>query len=342
MPRQLLATAVRTPEYQEYEIPDLQPNQVRVKAEFGAFKHGTEMIEYRGMSPFKDSTFDREWGMFVEVEEASRFPQGLGNQIVGEVTEVGSDVATIKVGDRVNSHGSLKEICTFNEAGIMVLPDSMSWQASVCFDPLCFAVTAVRDGQVRLGDNVAVFGMGAIGLMIVQCAKQQGAERVIAFDPIPRRRELALKLGADEALDSSQCDAGREVRAFTEKKGADVCLEVSGNYHAMHHAIRGVAFGGNVVAVAYPKACTGGIDFGREAHFNRPNLIFARGCSDPNREHPRWSWQRLEETSWRMLCDGRFQTDDIVDPIVPFDEALEAWKQVDEAPQNSIKLGVKF
>jgi threonine dehydrogenase-like Zn-dependent dehydrogenase len=200
----------------------------------------------------------------------------------------------------------------------------------------------VRDGQVRLGDNVAVFGIGAIGLLIVQCAKQQGAQMVVAVDPLEKRCQLALQYGADAALDPRKCDVGAEIRKLTNKRGADVCLEVSGSYHALHHAIRGVAFGGNVVAVAYPKECKGGLDLGREAHFNRPNLLFARGCSDPNREHPRWNWQRIEQTAWRMLSEGRFQTDEMLDPVVPFDKAAEAWQAVDRAPENSIKLGVRF
>lgn len=342
MPRELIATDVRKPGYREYPDPECGQDQVVVKSQFGVFKHGSELIEYRGESPSKDSNYDNEWQMFVKADNPVRFPKNLGNMIVGEVVEVGAEVETVKVGDRVTAHSSIKEVCVWNEARVRQLPDDMPWQAAGCFDPLCFAIAAVRDGHVRMGDHVAVFGMGAIGLVIAQCARLQGAEQVIVIDPIASRCELALKYGADAAIDPINSDAGAEIRKLTDKKGADVCIEVSGNYNAMHHSIRGVAFGGNVVAVAYPRACTGGIDFGREAHFNRPNLIFARGCSDPNRDHPRWSWKRLEETAWRWLCAGKIQTEEIVQPVVPFDQAADAWREVDEAPQNSVKLGVSF
>lgn len=341
MPKELIATAPRTPGYRDYTEPELGPRQVRVRSLFGAFKHGTELIEYRDESPFKDSRYDSEWQMFVKAENSIRFPRGLGNMIVGEITEVGSEVSSLKAGDRVTAHSSLRETCVWSDT-VRALTPGMPWHAAVCFDPLCFALAAVRDGQVRLGDNVAVFGLGAIGLLIAQCARQQGAEQVIVVDPIESRRDLALKYGADAAIDPLMADSGAEIRRLSSKMGADVCLEVSGNYNALHHAIRGVAFGGNVVAVAYPKACTGGIDFGREAHMNRPNLIFARGCSDPNREHPRWSWRRLEETAWRMLGAGRYQTQEILRPVVPFSEAADAWRKVDEAPDQSVKLGVRF
>ncbi|MBI2191441.1 MAG: zinc-binding alcohol dehydrogenase [Planctomycetes bacterium] len=341
MPKELYAPASRTAGYRDYSEPELGPKQVRVRSLFGAFKHGTELIEYRDESPFKDTRYDSEWQMFVPADNPKRFPRGLGNMIVGEVVEVGSEVTRLRIGDRVSAHSPLRETCTWPDTALLLTP-GMPWHAAVCFDPVCFALAAVRDGQVRLGDNVAVFGLGAIGMLIAQCAQHQGAEKVIVVDPIEPRRDLALKYGADVGVDPLKADAGAEIRRLTDKRGADVCLEVSGNYNALHHAIRGVAFGGNVVAVAYPKACTGGIDFGREAHFNRPNLLFARGCSDPNREHPRWSWARIEAASWRMLCAGRFQTQEILQPVVPFSEAVEAWRRVDESPHGSIKLGVRF
>ncbi|MDA1190993.1 MAG: zinc-binding dehydrogenase [Candidatus Poribacteria bacterium] len=343
MPLELVATAPRTPVLREYEERALNPNEVRVKSEYGAFKHGTELIEYRGESPFVREDYDGEWQMFVERKtERSRFPMGLGNMTVGIVTEIGGEVSKLKVGDRVYRHTGFREMHVWSE-NTPKLPDGMSWEAMTCHDPLSFAIAALRDGQVRLGDAVAVFGLGAIGLMIAQCARLQGAELVVVVDPILKRRELALKHGADEALDPTACDAGAELRKLTNKRGVDVSIEVSGNYRAMQQAIRGVAFGGNVVAVAYPSECKGGLNFGREAHFNIPNLIFARGCSDPNRDHPRWSWRRLEETAWRMLENGMMNTEGIVDPIIPFAESAEGFKHyADEHPEDSVKLGVKF
>jgi threonine dehydrogenase-like Zn-dependent dehydrogenase len=343
MPRELVATAPRTPGYRDYTLPALKPNEIQVRSLFGAFKHGTELISYRGECPFSHSDFDPEWQMFVRADHPpARFPRGLGNMIVGEVVATGHDVKRFRVGDRVTSHSSIREVCVWAESNARLVPPGMSWQSAVCVDPLTFALGAVRDGQVRLGDRVAIFGLGAIGLMLVQCARMQGAEQVIAVDPIPVRRDLARAYGAAEVLDPTKTDAGAEIRRLTGRKGVDVAFDVSGSYRALHHAIRGVAFGGNVVAVAYPKECTGGLDLGQEAHFNRPNLLFARACSDPNRDHPRWDWHRIEDTSWRMLVDGTVTADDMLHPIVPFEEAAEAWRQVDLAPEHSIKLGVRF
>ena len=119
-------------------------------------------------------------------------------------------------------------------------------------------------------------------------------------------------------------------------------FEVSGSYNALHHAIRSVAFGGNVVAVAVYKEAKGGLELGAEWHINRPNLISARACSDPNRDHPRWNDGRIIDTCFRLIRDGKLQTEDIVQPIVPFKDVVEAYIHIDEHPEKSIKLGVEF
>jgi len=81
------------------------------------------------------------------------------------------------------------------------------------------------------------------------------------------------------------------------------------------------AFGGNVAVVGWAKECKGGLDFGAEAHFNIPNLIFARACSDPNRDHPCWDFVRIMDTCWQLLSDGQLQCEEIIQPVAPFAES---------------------
>ncbi len=200
----------------------------------------------------------------------------------------------------------------------------------------------MRDGHVRLGDAVAVFGMGAIGLTVVQILKLAGAAPVIAVEPLEKRREVARACGADVVLDPASCDPGLKVRRLTGKRGVDVAIEFSGNVHAMHHALRAVAFGGTVVAGAFPAPYGPGLDLGAEAHINRPQVVFSRACSEPNRDHPRWDERRIYATCWRLICEGKIVGDDIVDPVVPFEEAPRAYARIATAPEESVKLGVEF
>ena len=167
----------------------------------------------------------------------------------------------------------------------------------------------MRDGHIRLGDAVAVFGMGAIGLFVVQLAKLAGAYPVIAVDPIPLRRDVALECGADLVLDPTACDAGLEIKLATDARGADVCVDYSGHFSALQAALRGVAYLGTIVAGAFPGSYPAGLDLGAEAHMNRPTIVFSRACSEPNPEYPNWDETRLFSVVWRLLCDGSLNSE---------------------------------
>jgi len=200
----------------------------------------------------------------------------------------------------------------------------------------------VRDGHVRIGDAVAVFGLGAIGLMAVGLAKLAGAYPVFAVDPIPLRREAALACGADAVLDPTACDAGLEIKRATAKRGADVCIEYSGSHAALQAALRGVVYGGTVVAGAWPGAYPAGLDFGAEAHMNRPRIVFSRACSEPNPDYPNWDENRIFDVAWRLLASGALVAEPVVQPIVAFDDLVTEYPKIATEPETNIKLGVHF
>lgn len=323
MPKELIAIDVRKPILREYEDGPVPEGHVRVKVEFGSPKRGTELTLYRGGRRVK-------------------FPMGLGNMCVGKIVEIGKGVENFSLGDRVAGYGHLRETHTWHANNVYRMSERMTWKEAVCFDPAQFALSGIRDGQLRLGDRTAVFGLGAIGQMAVQMAKSAGAEFVAVVDPIAIRREVALKIGADIALDPTTQDIGSELKKATNGKGIDVAIETSGSYEALHQAISGLAWGGNVAFVGWSKECKGGLDFGQDAHFIIPNIIFARACSDPNRDHPRWNFERICEICWKWLSEGRYQCEDIVHPVVHFSESVKAYEDMDYHPENSIKLGVYF
>jgi threonine dehydrogenase-like Zn-dependent dehydrogenase len=178
--------------------------------------------------------------------------------------------------------------------------------------------------------------------MVVQMLRLAGASPIIAVDPIAKRRELARELGADLVLDPTQCDAGMEIRNATGARGADVVIEYSGTRQAMQDALRCVAFGGNVVAGAFPPPYTAGLDFGAESHMNIPNIIFSRACSEPNRDYPRWNNDRIYAACFSLLATGKLSGDKIVWPIVTFDELADTYPRIADDPASTMKLGVKY
>ena len=349
MPRHLVAIDPQTPAIVDYADEPLAAGEIRVRTTHGAPKHGTELHMLRGDNPFADSHWDPDWRIFRPgADRSSAFPRPLGNIAIGIVTEVGTDVEGFSIGDRVAGYGPLRETqrwrCTSRGAypGVRKLPPRMTWQEAVCLDPATVALGGIRDGNIRLGDRVAIFGLGAIGLVAIQLARLAGASFVVAVDPLDGRRAVAEETGANLVLDPSKVDAGLEIREATGGNGVDVAIETSGNPRALHHAVRGLALGGTVAITAWYTEFRGGLDLGREAHFNRPTFVFTRAESEPHRDHPRWNNRRQADAAWEILASGRCQCTPIVQPVVSFDEVAAAYRDIDEHPERSVKLGVTF
>jgi threonine dehydrogenase-like Zn-dependent dehydrogenase len=288
---------------------------------------------------------------------------------VGTVVEVGSEVTRFAVGDRVFGHFPIRETQTVDESGADLLPEGLSPEAAVCLDPLVMAL-AMRDAGIKLGDRVAIFGLGAIGLFAVQLAGEAGADWVVAIDPIEKRRALARELGADVVLDplAGDGDVGMEIRRLTGPApdmetlrprtritggylerptqtgnlGVDVAVETSGSVPALHQAIRATRFGGTICMVSFYGKDASGLYLGDEFHVNRLNLISVRAETLPGRDAPVWDLKRLVDLALSWLVSGRMRTEGIINPLVDFADSAEAYRAIDERPEESIKLGIRF
>lgn len=341
--REIVALSPEQLEIRESEDPTPGEGEVLVRSEYGAAKHGSEMAAVKGYG--LRGRFHQDLKLFVQDDSTPELEKRIsrvGNMVVGRVDAVGPNVSDFSVGDTVAVHSSFRDVVTRPASRCWKLEEGITWKDAVCLDPADFAMGAIRDGQVRVGDAVSVFGLGAIGLMVIQFAKLAGAHPIIGLDPLENRRAVASKCGADLVIDPASVDAGLEIKQATSSRGADVIIEYSGNVHAMQAALRGVAFGGTVVAGAFPPPYGPGLDLGAEAHLNRPNIIFSRACSEPNRDHPRWDENRIFDTCKRLFREGQISGDPIVTPVVPFEEIVTEYPKVISDPGSNVKLGCMF
>lgn len=347
MPNQLIAVAPRKAALLTYEEETaIRPDQVRIRVEFASPKHGSELAAFRGLSPFVTDYYDDGWHAFLPREEAEpqeKFGEwNLGNQYVGVVTEVGPETQGIAVGDRVCGYAGIRETVIATPANLLRMPADMSWKSAVCYDPAHFALAAIRDANVRIGDRVAVFGLGALGQLTAQMARLAGASYVAVIDPIEKRRQVAMRAGADVCYDPTADDVGLLLKQDTGKLGVDVVIETSANEFALQHALRGLAYGGTIAFIGWARPFKGGMDWGREAHFNNAKIVFSRACSEPNPDHPRWDFKRIREACWELLAAGKINCEEIINPVVSLAESAEAYEiYVDQQPEASIKLGVR-
>lgn len=340
MPEELVLTAPATLAWRDVPARSLTAHEVRVQCHHAAEKHGTMAAFFKGYANER-GRWDADWRLHRPGEGMLwSYPIPLGNMAVGEITAVGDAVTTLAVGDRVVCYSPFRTETVVADHRCWKLPASVPWQSAVCLDPALFALAAIRDGHVRMGDAVAVFGLGAIGLCAVQIARAAGAT-VFAIDPVAERRAIALTTGASAAIDAAE-DVGLRLKELTDRRGVDVVIDFSGSVPALQAALRGVGYLGTIVLGAFPPPHTRGLDFGGEAHMNRPTLVFSRGCSDPNPDHPRWDEHRLEATVLALITNGQLDGQPLVGPIVHRDQLAATYRLIADQPGQGIKLSVAY
>jgi len=329
------------------ECPDreLRENEIRIKSEFSAIKHGTDFNILSGKSPFATMSFDSNLRMFIDkpleqINEVCKTP--FGNMTVGTVLEVGKSITNYKEGEKVYAYGPIAEHAIVSEFYTQKLPDTMNEMDAVCTDPALYAYSAVRDSNAKAGDNVTVSGLGAIGMFVVQLLALTGCMEIIVVDPILKRRELALKFGATLALDPKDCDVGLEIHKYLGK-GADIAIEASGSYKALRNAMRSVQMCGTIVTLGYYKGTDQDLALGWEWHHNRLTMISSMPTwNNPLRDYPLWNEDRLKSTLREMFSRKMLTSKEIIYPIVNFDDCVDSVMDVYRNPEQSIKLGVKY
>lgn len=265
------------------------------------------------------------------------------------MVEVGEAATGFQVGDLVHLPFAHRQTHTFvagertGLGAVELLPPELSPERAVVLALAGVALQAVHDAHIKVGDRVAVFGLGAIGLLAVQLARLNGAAWIDAVDPISARRALAETFGADCTLDPNACDVGWEIKAASPQRGADVAIEVSGHYPALHEAIRSMCMGGTVVAAGYYQGGGTALRLGEEWHHNRITMISSMGVwRCPHRDYPAWDRGHVHTTATELLATGRLRTDRLITHRLPFERAAEAYVLVDRRPEETVKVVLTY
>lgn len=210
-----------------------------------------------------------------------RYPSVIGHEISGIVSEIGKNINQFKVGDKVaianvipcghcqaclngreNACQNRKAIGyefdggfaeyvfisqIFIESGNVVkLPENISFEEGALIEPLACCIRGMKNAAVGFNDVVLIIGAGPIGLMHLQLAKIAGAKKVIVSEPIEFRREKALKLGADYAIDPTKENLEKIVIEHSSSIGVDVIIMAIGVPSIVNSALKLIRKGGTV------------------------------------------------------------------------------------------------
>ncbi len=277
------------------------------------------------------------------------YPIVLGHEFSGEIVEVGEGVTARSVGDRIacvplipdrndpqsqkgnyslskgykfigsRVQGGWAEYVSMPWENAVILPDSVSYTEGAFFEPITVALHALNIMNFKGGKDVAMTGMGTIGLLTLQCVRAMGARKVTVFDIDNERLDVARKYGADLCLNTLDADFKEKAMAFTNGNGYEVCLETGGVPITEILCMELAAPKGTVMFIGTPhKPVT--LQPSEFEYINRKELIVTGSWMNYSAPFPGWEW----EMAVYLFSKNLVKTDKLIDRKIPLSRASEA------------------
>ncbi|MCH4168724.1 MAG: 2,3-butanediol dehydrogenase [Streptococcaceae bacterium] len=312
---------------EEVEVKPCDVNEVRVKVAFTGMC-GSDLHEYL------------EGPIFTPTETPNEFtgkiaPIVMGHEFSGVIDEIGSKVKNLRVGDRVAiyptlSHekkaeavdiydgynfigfardGGFAQYCTLPATSVYQIPDNMSFEQGALVEPTAVAVQACKEGSVKFGDKVAIFGAGPIGCLITAAAKAAGAVEIIVCDLSEERLEKAKELGATIVLNSAKVNVVETIRDLTHG-GVDVAFEVAGVAITVQQSIAATRARGMMVIVSI---------FAHEISWNPMQLVNSGVKITSTIAYTRTTFEQTIEA----IGNGQLVVDPVITQKITLDEIIE-------------------
>ena len=284
----------------------------------------------------------------------------LGHEVAGTVVEVGSQVKSLKVGDRVALEpgigcgkceqckegkynlckdviffatppvqGALKDYVVHPEDMCFKLPDNVSTKEGALVEPLSVGLHACRQGGVTLGNSVVILGAGCIGLCTLLSAKAFGASEIIVVDLFEKRLEFAKKMGATHVINGKEEDVIARVNELLRGKGADVVLETAGAPKTIYQTSMLAKPGGTVVLV--------GIAVQNDLQYN-----FGQVMSKELTIKSVFRYRNLYPTAIAAISSGTIDVNQIVTHEFNFEDTKLAFDNVIADAENVVKGVIKL
>jgi len=286
-------------------------------------------------------------------------PMVLGHEAAGVVTELGSDVTELQIGDRVcmepgipnpNSrasrlgmynldpavrfwatppiHGILRPSVVHPADFTFKLPDNVTFGEGAMVEPLAVGMHAANKAQIKPGDLAVVMGAGTIGLVTALAALAGGCSRVIISDVQQPKLELAAGLGPITPVNVAEQDLNDVVMQATEGWGADIVFECSGSPKVAAHVFEPLRPGGVVVYVGMPVEPVAFDIVSAQVKEARMETIFR--------------YAHVYPRALALMGSGKIDLTPLLTDRFPFDDAVAAFDWAVEMPPSSVKAQIEL
>lgn len=330
--KQIIFTKACVAELLDVECEAPKADEVTVEIEYSAISAGTERANFVG---------ERNGPDVSETEEA-KFPRTVGYSAAGIITAVGDAVGDLKPGDKVIVFwGKHKKCITVNRKSVFKIPDGVSTKEASMALIATFPLAAIRKTRLEIGESALVMGLGILGVFAVQELKAAGAYPIIAADPVAERRDFALKLGADYAVDPTEKDFAKKVKELSGG-GVNVCIEVTGLGVGLIQALDCMKMMGRVALLGCTRSSKFEIDYYAKVHGRGISLIGAHTNARPKVESSAGLWTDEDDicTILSLIKGKRLNFEDMVCEIHSPAKTQEVYTRL--VNEKNFPIGVLF
>ena len=294
--RQIIFTAPAKAELLDVALPVPKAHEVLVKTAFSTVSAGTERAIASG---------DPNISIYSTSQEV-RFPRESGYSSSGIVAAVGEEVTSVRPGDRVAVYWGCHALYQcLDESRVLLLPEGVSLSDAALCHVGCFPLAAIRKCRLEIGESALVMGLGVLGMLAVKELRAAGAVPIIAADPVPEKREAALKNGADHALNPLAPDFAQRVKAITGG-GVNVCIEVTGVGAALDSALDCMKPMGRIALLGCTRDRNFTIDYYRKVHGPGITMVGAHTNARPATDSSAGLWTTRDDlASLLRLLDAK-------------------------------------
>ena len=301
--------------------------QVLVETLVSAISPGTEMLLYRGQVP-ADMPLDTS---IPALAGTPAFPVKYGYAAVGRVAQLGAEVSPEWQGKLVVSLHPHESHFLAWPSELILTPPGVPLEDAAFLPNVETAVTFLMDGQPIVGEDVAVFGQGLVGLLTTALLARLPLSSLVTIDRHALRREWSRHLGAHRVVDPAVPGELDRLRS-----SFDLTYELSGNPAALDEAIAVTGFHGRVVIGSWYGDQRANLSLGGRFHRSRIRLVSSQVSTIAPEWSGRWSKARRLEVAWRMLAE--VEPGGLITHRVPVARAAEAYDLLDRRPEEAVAV----
>ncbi len=330
----ILFTKKGVAELVEEAMPEPGPKEVRVRIVRSCISSGTERANLTGVP-------DAGVGIF-STGDGVTWPRRCGYSTSGIVDKTGEEVDNLKPGDRVALSWTVHaQYAVVPAANAYPIPDGVSFEAAAFAHIATFPMAAIRKCRLEFGEGAIVMGQGVLGQLAVKILRAAGAVPVIAADPLSEKRERAVALGADVALDPAESGFAEKAKALCRAErnvmlgrvpvaGPAVGIEVTGNGKALDNVLDAIAPYGRIALLGCTRNSNFTIDYYHKVHGRGVTLVGAHTLARTECESaPGWWTQRDDALAFLKLLDlGRIDLAGFTDEVHSPSECQEVYSRL--------------